>query len=478
MTLRRTITLLLSMILVAGFATAQDMADGGGDAVDEAAASALDLGMDLAIGAQSFPNPDYDPTAADPGDPSITYQSVSANPDLGFGKFGLGLNLTINYRFTAGDGNEFEIRREDWVPDDDTSFLELYLPKLRYLRWGLKGEPLYVLLGTVDNGILGNGFILGGYSNGQHLPERRLFGMSLDVDGDLFSFPYVGVESFVGNLAAFDLIGGRLFVRPLIWSSFPIVKDLQIGATVAMDRQPFYFAQKEDGFDAATTPYLPADGTVEDAQVMIWGVDFRQPILANPLISLATFGDYVMQQASSGGMLGAGGRIAGIVTYGAQLRFLGDNFIPVYFDPAYDLFRPEKYAVYSGVATIPGYVGWFASMGFALLDDAIMFNAAIDGPFNADDPTDPFQQPHLRGTLSVAEGLLGGFSFEASYDKKGIESLADLINPEDAVIGARVNYKTGPAVISLVYDLKYDPYAPGDDPWVVTSGLETSIELF
>ncbi len=477
MTLRRTVALLLGIFLCAGPALAQDSE---AESPMDAAASTLDFGMDLAIGAQSFPNPDYDPTAAVPGDPSITYQSLSATPDLSFGKFGLGLELTLNYRFTAGDGNDFEIRREDWIPDEDTTFLELYLPKFRYVRWGLKGDPLFTQFGTVENFVLGNGFIVGNYSNAQFLPERRLFGLSFDVDGQLVSFPYIGLETFVGNLAALDLIGGRFFVRPLLGTSIPVIKNLQIGTTAVMDGEPFYFASKQDTFDPAATPYLPTEQTVDDAQVLIWGVDARQPILSNPLINLAAFGDYVMQRDASGGMIGAGGRIAGIVTYGAQLRFLGDNFIPVYFDPAYDLFRPQKYAVYSGVDgfTVDGYVGWFASLGFSLLEDTIVFDAALDGPFGASEADQTFRQPHLRGTFTVAEGILGGFSFDASYDKKGIEDFRDVFSPEDAVIGARVNYKTGPAVISLVYDLKYDPYAPGDDPWVVTSGLESSIELF
>lgn len=464
---------LLSLLLAAG-SVAQEIDQ---QAPTTSGSSDLDFGLGLAIGAQSFPNPAFDP-AVEGSNPTVTYQSLSAVPDLSFGKFGIGLELTLNYRFTAGDGNEFEIRREDWVPDDDTSFLELYLPKFRYVRWGLKGDPLYTLLGTVDSGTLGNGFILGGYSNGQFLPDRRIFGLSLDVDGSLFSFPYVGVETFVSNLAAFDLIGGRLFVRPLVGTSIPVIKNLQIGSTAVVDRDPFYFAAKQDQYDPA--PFLPTGQSAGEAQVLIWGVDARQPILSSQAISLAAFGDFVMQNASSGGMIGAGGRLAGIITYGAQLRFLGDNFIPVYFDSAYDLFRPQKYGVYAAVPgfTVDSYVGWFASLGFALLEDSVVLDVAVDGPFGASESDQTFRQPHLRGTFTLADGILGGFSFDASYDKKGIEDFRDLFNPEDAVIGARVNYKTGPAVISLVYDLRYDPYAAADDPWIVTSGIESSIELF
>jgi hypothetical protein len=201
--------------------------------------------------------------------------------------------------------------------------------------------------------------------------------------------------------------------------------------------------------------------------------------LSTNVVSLATFGDFVTQSGNSGGMLGFGGRLVEVITYGAQLRFLGDNFIPVYFDAVYDLYRPEKYLVYSGTVSVPGYVGWYASLGFSAFGDLIYFNAALDGPFGGAGGQN-FKKPHFRGTFVLAEGIVPGVSLEASYDKKSIADVRDLFSAENAVIGARLNYRTGPAVISLVYDLRYDPYADpsGESPWVVTSGLESTISLF
>jgi len=109
-----------------------------------------------------------------------------------------------------------------------------------------------------------------------------------------------------------------------------------------------------------------------------------------------------------------------------------------------------------------------------------VFSANVDGPFGEVQGDDTVTQPHLLATLLVEEGLLGGFSVEASYDKKGIADLADLLSPEDAVIGARVNYRIENATISLVYDLKYDPLADptAGDPWTITSKIESAITLF
>lgn len=482
--MRRIALLLLVFLLFSGMLPAQESQDAEASTEKEEeierpvgepeSDSPFSLGFDVGIGVQTFPNPEYHPTK-NPGVPElIAYQSLKLAPDVSFGKFGIGLDLTVNYRFTGGAGNEFEIRREDWVPDPGAGrgFLALYLPKIQYLRYAQKGDPLYVKLGSIDDATLGNGFIMANYANTQYLPDTRLFGMSFDVDGRLFSFPYVGVETFVSNLAAFDILGGRLFARPLVDFDIPIVKNLQVGTTAVVDRNPYYFAERD-----SDSPFYRS--APEFDPVLVWGADLRLPILSTNVVSLATFGDFVTQSGNSGGMLGFGGRLVEVITYGAQLRFLGDNFIPVYFDAVYDLYRPEKYLVYSGTVSVPGYVGWYASLGFSAFGDLIYFNAALDGPFGgAGGQT--FKKPHFRGTFVLAEGIVPGVSLEASYDKKSIADVRDLFSAENAVIGARLNYRTGPAVISLVYDLRYDPYADpsGESPWVVTSGLESTISLF
>ncbi len=92
-------------------------------------------------------------------------------------------------------------------------------------------------------------------------------------------------------------------------------------------------------------------------------------------------------------MVGAGGRFFGIITYGAQMRFVGENFIPDYFDSTYDLYRVQKYSIYTGQnyvdgslspVNMPAYTGWLGSVGLSILDDKLSFIASMDGAFNAD----------------------------------------------------------------------------------------------
>lgn len=427
-----------------------------------------DFGLGLGIGSQTF---------LDENGESVAYQELSLSPDFAIGKFGISLDLVLHYRFTSDTDNQIEIRREDWVPTGDIGFLDIYLPKFRYVRYGMKGDPLYVKLGSIDDATLGTGFIMGGYDNTLFRPEEPIFGMSLDLDGNLFSFPYVGIETFFGNLSSFDVAGTRVLGRPLAWSNIPILKNLEIGFVVAGDIAPYARTQY---WSVAEATYPAAD----EPSITVWGFDLIQPILSANIASLAVFGAFATEGEASGGMIGFGGKLFSFLPYGFQLRFLGQNFLPAYFDATYDLTRGARYVIVnSDTEIVPATVGWLFSTGFSFFEDQFTFNATVDGPFSPIPEDDPIPDtasytdyPHLAMSLNVAEGLLPGFYFSASYDKKFITSFADLIDPADAVIGAAINYQTGPAVITLEYDIKYDPSTATG--FTTTAKLKTDISMF
>jgi len=417
----------------------------------------MDFAMTIELGAQTFNEDD----STDP----VTYQSLSLYPEFIFGKIGVGLALAFNYRFVDDEGeSSFELREEDWVPEGNQSFLDLYLPLFRYVRYGYKGDPLYAKIGSINDGTLGTGFMMANYSNMLFLPEQRIIGLTLDLDGGLFDFPYVGMESFVGNLAAFDVLGTRLYVRPLVTTGLPLLENLQIGATYAADTQP----------DAL---YEFTRTTEEVDTVGMFSMDFIQPLLTGDAFTMALYGDASFQpgndEINSGLLVGFGGKALKFIDYGVNSLFLGDNFVPFYFDGAYDLFREDKYLIYSGENSVAGYSGWQAMLGFNLLTDTLVFKTSLDGAF-APDEAQPSTLPHLRSTLVVGEGLLPGIFFDVTYDKRYIDSFEELIDPEDALILANLNYKTGPAIITFGYTLRY---VPADGSWETTAKLSSSISM-
>ena len=430
-----------------------------GPAVSQDASPAFKFQLDLGLGVQSFN--EIDPYT---GTPTTTYQSIGLSPDFSFGSFGIGLDLTLNYRF-AGPGNTFMVRQADWVPDQPTiqGILALYLPKIAYVRWGKKGDPLYVKLGSFSDATLGDGFIMGDYSNRLFLPGEHHFGLQADLDGSLFRFPYLGFESAIGNLAQFDVMGARLYARPFASLTVPIVSRLEVGATIAVDTNPYFEAPP------------PVDASMTASPVAVFGGDLQLPILdVKDVVSLVTFTDVASIQGRSwGGALGARGKVIDIFTYGAQVRLLGQNFIPVYFGPTYDLLRGQQYLiVQSDSLYTPLLLGWLLSLGTSVLGDQFVFNVSVDGPFVplATDPTGLLSLPHLRAILSLADRAVPVVSFDLSYDKKGLGTWADFLSGDNAAFQARVNFRTGPAVISFFYQV-----AAGQAP---TSGLQTSISLF
>ena len=427
------------------------------------------FGVGVSLGVNSFEDPET-------GDVD-TYQMLALRPDLAFGKFGIGLDLPINYRFTGDNGDDFDVREEDWVPRGDRSFRDVYLPKFRYVRYGESGDPVYAHFGGFSGATLGSGFIMNGYSNELFVPDRRLFGGIVAVDGEAVGFPYVGFKAVAGNVAAMDVVGGRFYVRPIAGTGVPVVSALQLGSTFVIDRDPFHHLRLDplspysDDFDDSVLPRI--DPPSED--VVVWGVDLQQPIIDSDVISMVLLGDMAFQEGRHGEMGGFAGRLYRVLLYGARIRVTTDNFVPRYFDYSYDVRRVEKYAIYNEDIGVPGGVGWLGRLGVALFGDLLVFDTNVSGSF---DPR-PGSYPELQSTLTLAEGLVpgfSGFSFRGSYTKFDLRRWNDLIDAENALIGARFNVRSGPVTISLIYDLTYDPVGPGD-PWIVRSGLESTLSF-
>ncbi len=471
------------LLLTAVSLAAQTTAPASGSPTTPApGASAFTAGMSLGIGAETL----NDPTQAGGGTFPVTYQMLTLAPTIRIGKFGMGLDIILHSRFNQGTdiyGNPTNqaiyVRPQDWIPSPVTaqSILSLYLPKIRYLSWGAKGDPLYLQFGELDSSTLGNGFIVNGYTNTLFLPDQRFFGFNFDLDGRLFHFPYVGIQSFVDDVTTLDLGGAEVYVRPLAGLKTPILGGLQLGVTGAVDRNPYKFLSQSQ-YPFAATPPNP---------VAILGGDLTLPLIANPLFSVVAMGSIAREPQSFGEMVGVRGRMFGIMTYTAQIRFLGNNFVPSYFDSTYDAFRLQRYQIVTGAVSQPGMVGYLASLGLSLDADRVIFNASLDGPFGAPlaGSTSLAAYPHFKALLEVKPGVIPGFYLDASYEKFIVRSFGDLnssddlFNPTNSVIAASINYQSGPAVITLFYNLTYNPNAaPGTTPWQVTSGLGSSISLF
>lgn len=471
---------------------------------DEPSKKSLSFGASLGLGTQII------------GDSA--YQSIGFMPDFSVGSFGIGLDLSINYQLYRWPGDKMgmyvkasdwfldgdnDARPDSWTKDSFKMYVDLYLSKITYLRYGSKGSPLFIKLGSFDDASLGNGFIMSNYSNSLLRPEYKYAGLAFDLDGALFNFPFVGFESFTNSLSSFDLTGARLFVRPLGSLNIPIIHNLQLGTSFVYDSDPYIFYRRLDKTYLIKDPvekqaqieYREQElSKYEDTTVLVWGVDLRQPILHTDFLSLNLFSDLVFQGSAVGSMLGFGGSLA-FFQYGAQVRFLGENFQPVYFDRSYDISRVQKLKTYllntskykddNDLISTPALSGWFVSIGAHLLDNKISLFSSLDGPFGK--VAEKYENsasvwPRLRSQVSLDGRRVFPLPIvlTAYYDKDFIKEWSDLASPENAIIGAQLAYQMGVARIQLTYNLKYLPEerrVSEKDPWEVSSKLETIISI-
>ena len=401
----------------------------------------------------------------------VNYQSLGLLPDIGWGPLGVGIDLTFHFQLSRHPGDDFGIypRSEDWWDSKLTTAqnIDKYLSRIVYFRWGHKGDPLYVQAGLLPSTTLGSGFIVGGYNNGALRPSLKYTGLALDASGELIGLPYGGFESFIGNISAFDVLGARVYMKPfgLLAPGDAFLKEIQFGLTVAADSNPY-----------AQTPSSVGG---KSGGVIMTGLDTMVPLVSNDLFSAVATADAAVQGTHAGGSIGVGGKALMFFTWGLQNRFLGDNFLPNYFDKGYEVNRVSKYRIYNSSQTIiPGTIGWQASLGTSLLGDMLTFGAVLSGPWSAQ--TQKLAQPQLQAYAQLKDGLLP-ISAQAFYVKNDLTSLGKLVSPEDALIGAKVGYTIGVVTLNVVYDLRYlgeGEKSTNGSQWVSTSRVETSVKMF
>jgi hypothetical protein len=405
---------------------------------------------------------------------TLTYQTARLSPGFRLGKFGIDFDFDVNFRFDGGDeGDKPEYRKEDWEYDGAREFFDLYLPKIRSVRYGDTGDPVVLRMGSIDELTLGSGFIVSSYTNELFAPENRVFGGVANIFGSLVDIPYLGVDVFTSNAARFDVAGGRFYVRPLETFTTSVIRNLEVGGTFVIDRDPCYFVKRYAMYDPALLAFSDSENVVS-----VFGVDFNLPLVQHSLFSFTVFGDRAIQNNRPGLMGGIRGRMFGFLLYEGQLRVLEDDFIPEYFSASYDLFRAEQYRYFeagkSNGHLLEDANAYLASLGFAFFDDKIIIKAVSQGPQTEAEG----RLYDWQGSVTLKEGLIPCFSLDILYDKRNMAKFDDFPDwKQNSMVRARANYHSGPAVLSLVYMLRYIPTVDGPDRQI-TTGIEGRVKLY
>jgi hypothetical protein len=322
------------------------------------------------------------------------YQQFSLRPDIPFGKWGVGLDLTLRM---DEDG---KVKEDEW--DDGFDIFD----KIYYVRYGEPGDPLYFRVGGLDNVTLGYGIIMKRYANTIQYPQIKRIGGYIECQQGNVTW-----QGMFNNMREFDqpgLMGARA-----AYNIGP--KGLTIGATVAHDGNQFAglidddddgipdqvdifsgvndFARLEE-IRRLLTPaqiaqliewgYLPTipDTLVsyEDIKesVTMLGADIGYPLLKGRPVSIWGYAQTAKIVDFGWGWAFPGARmVAGPIEVGAEYRHYEKEFIGDFFNFSYEIERAQfgddslyhtKESRLAGLGTANGYYAdilySFANIGY------------------------------------------------------------------------------------------------------------------
>jgi hypothetical protein len=376
------------------------------------------------------------------------YYSIDLRPEFSLANWGLGLDLRFDI---DANGN---LRKEDFNELSD------YLSIIRYLRYGEKGDPVYVKLGALDYYTLGHGSIMYNYNNSPSYDARKI-GLVFDVD-----FGNFGFESIYSKFAEAGVTGIRGYVRPLKFTDIgdvPIIGSMEVGATYAGDFSQ-YAGIVSGYYNPATNEVIKTD---DRGSLNIVGADIGFPIFAIDVAKLELYMDYAKiinfgSGVSTGALFTFSG--LGLISGSVKLerRFNGAHYLPSYFNSLYEIERFEIDNTATSESPIQSKIQELASttdpgngyFGSLLINVLGAFN--ILGSYERLDKYPTSGIFHAYTEIAPEDVP---FILNAGYDKTNIKNEKDLFTLDDrSYLYAELGYKPYPfLVVSMVYSWTFTP---------------------
>ncbi|HQJ46141.1 MAG TPA: hypothetical protein PK195_05835, partial [Ignavibacteriaceae bacterium] len=326
---------------------------------------------------------------------------IAFRPEISFSDFGIGLDLNLDF------DSEGKLRKENFNETSD------YLSIIRYIRYGVKNDPVFIKIGALDYYTLGHGSIMQHYNNSPTFDNRRI-GLVADIDFGKFGF-----ESIMGSFSPAGVLGLRGYIRPLQLTpaaDIPIISNLELGASFVSD------LNKDAGIiNGNYNSSLKEFNVTEDkGSISILGFDIGLPLLNSSITEITLYADYSKISGFGSGV--ATGvkfdfNLSSLVNLNAKLerRFNNGKYIPAYFNSLYEI---ERFKVDSSAGT-------FTSKALAL--NSISENQ------------NGFYGDLLIRVLGLFD-IYGGYQRLDKEPKSGIMNLRAAIEPEGVPFVLRAGY--------------------------------------
>ncbi|MBK7228996.1 MAG: hypothetical protein IPH97_09050 [Ignavibacteriales bacterium] len=376
---------------------------------------------------------------------------VSFRPEISFSQVGIGLDLNLDF------DPEGKLRTENFNEASD------YLSIIRYIRYGLKNDPVFIKVGALDYYTLGHGSIMQHFNNSPTYDNRRI---GLVVDMDLGKF---GIESIMGSFSPAGVFGVRGYVRPLQLTSasdIPIISNLEVGASYVTD------LNEDAGVIAGN--YIHADEefkvTSDTGAISIVGFDIGLPLLNSSVTDITLYADYSkIINFGSGVATGVmfDFNLSTLLNISAKLerRFNSGKYIPAYFNSLHEI---ERFKVDSSKGT-------FVSKALALnsitenmngfYGDLLVRVLNLFDIYGSYQRLDKESKSGILNLRTAIEPESAPFVLRAGYDKINIQSEKDLFKLDDrSYLFTEVGYKPVEYIlVSIVYSWTYTPVRGNDD---------------
>ena len=103
------------------------------------------------------------------------WNQIALRPIVPFGEFAVALDLVFYF---DQDGN---IHQDEWDFSSPENTKNTIIDKIYYIRYGLKNDPLYFKIGSLDRVDLGYGILVNAYSNAIQYPQVRKVGLDYKI---------------------------------------------------------------------------------------------------------------------------------------------------------------------------------------------------------------------------------------------------------------------------------------------------------
>lgn len=371
------------------------------------------------------------------------HYSFRFNPEISFANFGLGLDLLLEF---DPSGN---IRTENFKDFSD------YLRVIRYARYGVKNDPVYIRVGNLDYATLGYGNILYLYNNSVSF-DRRTVGLEFDLDFNMFGFEFV-----YGNFLQAGVTGLRGYVRPLQFTdlgNIPVIGNIEVGASAVVD-----FSENSGLIAAMANSDGDITSLLDNGNMTIYGLDVGVPLLNTSVVDLETYFTYTkidgFGSGTTGGFLFDFSGL-GLLDLKIKLerRWNTDQYISSYFNALYEVERlniTESGAVatkaqelLAATNSANGFYGGLFAKVFGMFD--------VVGSYQRLDKDPRSGLLHISSDVSP-EGQ--PFIARVGYDKRNIIDEVDLFKLDDRSHAFfELGYKPMEYIIvSMVYHWTFSP---------------------